>query len=71
MESTVYVAIRDFITIAEIAACLGKVPDTIVTWARHASDGEAQGPFFSGRKVLDAALGKKNRRIWIADLASE
>lgn len=71
LESTVYVAIRDFITIAEIAAYLGKDPDTIVTWARHASDGEAKGPFLSGRKVLDAALGKKNRRIWIADLASE
>ena len=71
MESIVYVAVREFVTIAEIAAYLGKDPDTIVSWARDARGGKAKGPFSAASSVLDAELGKKNRRIWVDDLAIE
>ena len=36
--------------------------------ARH---GLAKGPFVGGIDALDAELGKKNRRIWIANLSAE
>ena len=66
-----YVPVRDFVTIAELATYLGKDPDTIVTWAKQARDGSAKAPFPAGFDALDAALGKKNRRIWILDLSPE
>jgi hypothetical protein len=70
-EAAVYVPVRDFVTIAEIATYLGKDPDTIVTWERHARDGKAKGPFSAGTGGFDTSLGKKNRRIWTEDLASD
>ena len=66
-----YAPVRGFLTIIELSTYLGKDPDTLIRWAGIAAEGRAKGPFPAAFQVLDATLGKKNRRIWLSDLDSK